>query len=203
MLRAIWDISIFLSIIYQGITLPMRISFEMAVPEWLFYMEVCIDCCFLWDIVMNFNTGVYLHGQLIMNRKMIAIEYIRSWLFVDLISSLPYTWFLAWGKGIPLRQVEADNTNEGSLGALANTPQLLRLLKIAKLLKMLKILRVVKLKRILQKLDELIVTDQMDLMVTFLNLTVKIIVIAHYMGCFFYYIGIGEMRSLRRGWLYE
>ena len=86
---------------------------------------------------------------------------------------------------------------------MANAPQLLRLLKIAKLLKMLKILRVVKLKRILQKFDDMIVTDQMNLLVTFFNLTVKIIVVAHYMGCFFFYIGMDEMRNLKRGWLYQ
>ena len=82
--------------------MPMRISFEMETPEWLFYMEVCIDIMFLLDIVLNFNTGFYLKGQLIMQRKMIAIDYISTWLFIDLISSLPYTWFLAWAQGVSI-----------------------------------------------------------------------------------------------------
>ena len=41
----------------------------------------------------------------------------------------------------------------------------------------------------------------MDLMVTFLNITLKIIVIAHYMGCFFFYIGMEEYREMDTGWL--
>lgn len=66
---------------------------------------------------------------------------------------------------------------------------------------MLKLLRVVKIKRILMKFEEYIVTDSMDLMVTFLNITVKIIVVAHYMGCFVFYIGMEELRSINKGWL--
>ena len=68
---------------------------------------------------------------------------------------------------------------------------------------MLKLLRVVKIKRILLKFEENIVTDSMDLMVTFLNITVKIIVIAHYMGCFFYFFGMEELRDSNSGWLVE
>ena len=43
----------------------------------------------------------------------------------------------------------------------------------------------------------------MNLMVTFLNLTIKIIVIAHYMGCFFFYIGMDELRDSNSGWIID
>jgi hypothetical protein len=68
---------------------------------------------------------------------------------------------------------------------------------------MLKLLRVVKIKRILMKLEEHIVTDSMDLMVTFFNITMKIIIIAHYMGCFFFYFGMDDLRTNNRGWLID
>lgn len=42
--------------------MPMRISFEMETPEWLFFLEVAIDVMFLLDIVFNFNTGFYFRG---------------------------------------------------------------------------------------------------------------------------------------------
>ncbi len=60
---------------------------------------------------------------------------------------------------------------------------------------MLKLLRVMKLKMLMNKFDEYIVSDSMELMVTFSNLTIKILVIAHYMSCIFYYIGISELRE--------
>jgi hypothetical protein len=40
----------------------MRISFENPTPDWLFYLEICIDMMFLMDIVLNFNTGFYDKG---------------------------------------------------------------------------------------------------------------------------------------------
>lgn len=66
---------------------------------------------------------------------------------------------------------------------------------------MLKLLRVVKIKKLLIKFEEYIVTDSMDLMVTFLNITIKILVVAHYMGCLVFYIGMDGERSMQKGWL--
>lgn len=60
-----------------------------------------------------------------------------------------------------------------------------------------------KLKKLMNKFDEYIVSDSMDLMVTFMNLTIKILVIAHYMSCIFYYIGISELRANQRGWVFN
>ena len=188
----------FICIIYQSITLPMRISFELPSTDFIFYLEVVIDVMFLVDIVLNFNTGFVNKGQVVLKRKLITQDYLRKWFLVDLSSSMPYTWILAWSEGIGIREIEAD---DNLAGAISNTPQLLRLLKIAKLLKMLKLLRVVKIKRILMKFEEYIVTDSMDLVVTFLNITVKIIVIAHYMGCFFFYFGMEELRESNTGWI--
>lgn len=70
-------------------------------------------------------------------------------------------------------------------------------------MKMLKLLRVMKLKKLMNKFDEYIVSDSMDLMVTFMNLTIKILVIAHYMSCIFYYVGISELRANQRGWVFN
>jgi len=68
---------------------------------------------------------------------------------------------------------------------------------------MLKLLRVMKLKRIFNKFEEYIITDSMDLMVTFFTITMKIIVIAHYMGCIFFYIGAENLSLHYKGWLIE
>lgn len=53
----------------------------------------------------------------------------------------------------------------------------------------------------MNKFDEWIVSDSMDLLVTFSNLTIKILVIAHYMSCIFFYVGITELRENQRGWV--
>ena len=43
----------------------------------------------------------------------------------------------------------------------------------------------------------------MDLLVTFFNITVKIIIVAHYMGCWMYYTGMEELRYSRKGWVLD
>ena len=85
-----------LSLIYQSITLPMRIAFEYEGSEFLFYLELCIDSGFILDMFLNFNTGVVIKGKVVMNRFAIAGDYLKSWFFIDLLSSTPYTWILAW-----------------------------------------------------------------------------------------------------------
>ena len=69
-IRVTWDLAMFFCIIYQAIVLPMNISFEMAFNEPIFYLEMVIDCMFMFDIIMNFNTGYfYLGNRLVMIRK--------------------------------------------------------------------------------------------------------------------------------------
>lgn len=195
--RAIWDLSLFAAIVYQSITLPMRISFEMVTDTFTFYLETMIDSLFILDVMINFNTGFYEANTLITSRFEIAKDYLKFWFWIDLVSSIPYTWIFAWSQGISLRMIESDSALEelGLSANMTNAPQLLKLLKIAKLMKMLKLLRVMKLKKIMNKFDEYIVTDSMDLMVTFINLTIYVLVIAHYMSCIFYYVGIEELRT--------
>ena len=71
------------------------------------------------------------------------------------------------------------------------------------MLKMLKLLRVMKMKKIMGKFDEYIVTDGVNLMITFMQLTVGILVICHYIACSFFYFGFDEYRTdpTVYGWL--
>ena len=182
----------------------MRISFEMVTDTFTFDLETMIDSLFILDVVINFNTGFYEANTLNTSRFEIAKDYLKFWFWIDMVSSIPYTWIFAWSQGISLRMIESDSALEelGLSANMTNAPQLLKLLKIAKLMKMLKLLRVMKLKKIMNKFDEYIVTDSMDLMVTFINLTIYVLVIAHYMSCIFYYVGIEELRTSQRGWVF-
>ena len=109
-IRACWDIVLFVMIVYQSIFLPMRISFEMPTTDFSFNLEFLIDLFFIMDIPFNFNTGYYNEkGHLIMRRDMIFKDYTSCWFWVDLISSLPYTWILAWSQNISIRAIEADD----------------------------------------------------------------------------------------------
>lgn len=57
------------------------------------FIETFIDIWFLLEILLNFLTGYYEKGHLVMQKKKIAINYIKTWFFLDLISSIPFSFF--------------------------------------------------------------------------------------------------------------
>ncbi len=83
----------------------------MAFNEFIFYLEIVIDCMFMFDIVLNFNTGFYIGPKLFMRRKIIAKEYFFPWLLLDIVSSIPYTWILAAVEGMSIREIESDDAS--------------------------------------------------------------------------------------------
>ena len=87
--------------------------------------EDYINYIFMLDIVVNFCTA-YLddQGNLITSRKMIFMNYIKTYFVIDLLSSLPFKWFLRSGN---------------------NANVLLRILKLPRLIRMAKLNKVSKL----------------------------------------------------------
>ena len=47
-----------------------------------------------------------------MDRQSITIEYLNLWFWIDLVSSTPYTWFLAWSEGITLLDMYSSDDNK-------------------------------------------------------------------------------------------
>jgi len=44
---------------------------------------------------MTFNTGFYKKGYLVMKRKEIIKNYLKTWFFLDLLASFPYSWVMS------------------------------------------------------------------------------------------------------------
>ena len=45
-----------------------------------------------------------------MKRTLIAKQYLQLWFWLDLLSSIPFTWILAWSQGMKLRDIENDDS---------------------------------------------------------------------------------------------
>ena len=73
--KGIWDLLCLMFIIYQSILIPFRLCFEVDAAGGLFYFEMIIDITFMMDIIINFNTGFYRTGYLVMKRKDIIKYY--------------------------------------------------------------------------------------------------------------------------------
>ena len=53
-----------------------------------------VDLCFMADVALSFTTGFYDEANvLVRSHKAIARRYARSWLVVDVLSSVPLDLF--------------------------------------------------------------------------------------------------------------
>lgn len=86
-LKMLWDLLCLFLVIYEMITIPLLISFEYEVSS---TFSIISTTLFSIDILLNFNTGVYLEGKLNMERKEILKDYISFWFWIDFISTFPY-----------------------------------------------------------------------------------------------------------------
>ena len=85
-----WDLWIGILLIYTGIFVPLRVAFYDHVGEAFLIFECLVDACFITDIVLTFFTAFQKHSHLEVRHNKIALNYFKSWFFVDLLSSLPF-----------------------------------------------------------------------------------------------------------------
>ena len=90
--KGAWDLLCLFFIIYQSIIIPFRLCFEVDAAGGLYYFETIIDVSFMIDILVTFNTGFYKKGYLVMKRKEIIKNYLKTWFVLDLLASFPYSW---------------------------------------------------------------------------------------------------------------
>lgn len=67
---------------------PVRVGFDLD-PRWP-DLENFFTACFILDILLNFNTSFKIKGEIIMNRREIAYEYAKRWLWIDIVASFPF-----------------------------------------------------------------------------------------------------------------
>lgn len=74
--------------------IPFIFAFDIdaSTVEGLKAFEVFLDCWFLVEIFVNFFTGYFEKGIVIMDRKKIFINYLKTWFIVDMISSIPFSF---------------------------------------------------------------------------------------------------------------
>ncbi len=112
--------------------IPLSLSFTevQESPELdLYSWGVTGFFCFI--LIQSFSIAVYIKGQLVYDRMVIAKQYFKSYFFIDLIATIPFDSFI--------------NTNSGSSGSTS----LLRIFRFFRILRTLKLLQGQKLKNLM------------------------------------------------------
>jgi len=101
--RVQWDILLLFLIFLVLLLTPFELTFlnddistkDAAIRnkkrQGLFYINRFIDFCFVIDIILAFNTAYWKFERgWITKRSKIAMHYIKTWFFYDLIAVIPY-----------------------------------------------------------------------------------------------------------------
>lgn len=195
--RLAWDVCAGILIIYQAITVPYFLCFNMYISGYLAIFEFIITFFYFIDIrkayaVVVFNTGYYSRGALVLNRWAIAKNYIKFWFWFDFIATFPYTWVTDGPLSI---EQESSNSN------IYKAPQLIRLIRFIRFMRCLRLLQIAKLKQILIRLEDYIASNTLASLFMFFKMLFAIFFIAHWIACLWFWIGDVERDTNAVTWV--
>lgn len=126
------------------VIIPVGITFftEQTTTPWIIF-NVASDTVFLLDLIMNFRTGTVNEdsSEIILDPKVIKMNYLKSWFVVDFISSIPVDYiFLIVEKGMD--------------SEVYKTARALRIVRFTKILSLLRLLRLSRLIRYIHQWEE-------------------------------------------------
>ncbi len=123
--RILWDTHLTVLLVYIAIVVPYYIGFggTQSRNSFLKTFETYIDVAFIIDIVLSFLTG-YTNdeGQIVKNHYLIARRYIATYLWIDIVSAIP--WEFVGG-------MNSEITNIFKLTKISKAARSLQMLKMA------------------------------------------------------------------------
>ncbi|XP_011193001.1 uncharacterized protein LOC105218854 isoform X5 [Zeugodacus cucurbitae] len=174
--RFYWDLCMLLLLVANLIILPVAISFfnDDLSTRWIAF-NCLSDTIFLIDIVVNFRTGIMQQDnaeQVILDPKLIAKHYLKTWFFLDLISSIPLDYiFLIFNQDF------SDSFQ------ILHAGRALRILRLAKLLSLVRLLRLSRLVRYVSQWEEVYFLNMASVFMRIFNLICMMLLIGHWSGC--------------------
>lgn len=174
--KAVWNALMIFLTLYTATVLPYQLSFIVYSENWL-YLDGTIDSFFLLDILITFNSAYAdVTGKIVTSRKTIVKKYIKSWFFIDLISSIP---------------LEFLYTSSPESSTKISYNRFIRIIRVSRLYKMLRLLRILKTLQLFR--GNYLETFFLWAKLSFNYARMFIFIIAfiisvHVSGCFWYYI---------------
>ena len=110
--------------------LPIKFSFyeDGMFPVWD-YIDTGVDCVFYLDFILTFFTAYWDGERLVVSLKSIAVNYLKFWFWMDILSIFPFEYILDSGG------------NKLVLVRISRLPRLYRLVRIIRVFRTIKITR--------------------------------------------------------------
>ena len=166
-----WDVLMILLLLYTAIVTPFEVAYiAESVPELLIFLNRLVDLCFFTDIIINFMLAYEMEdeGLWIVDHKLIAKRYVKSWFLIDLVSTVPFDVIANSG---------ASNDPDAS-EALQN----LKVLRVIRLFRLIKLARVLRASRIFKRWETKIAMSYA--MQSLIKFVIVVVVTTHWLACF-------------------
>lgn len=168
--RAAWDVWVLVLIVVDSIAVPLDIGFDIQTANWWFWTSTFF---FLSDIFMTLFTGFYVEGILVMQWKYIVRHYLRTWMAIDVCSTVPWEFVMT--------------------GSTSQTEtRMMKVLKIGKLMRVLRLLRIMKLKELFNRLEDLFESYVVMVGLSLAKVLVVFALLCHWTACIWGFLGNPE-----------
>mmetsp|Transcript_100665 Transcript_100665/g.184880 ORF Transcript_100665/g.184880 Transcript_100665/m.184880 type:complete len:722 (-) Transcript_100665:122-2287(-) len=171
-------------IMYDVFMIPID-SFRL--PETMFSigMTWCSTCYWSSDFILQFFLGYENElGQVEVRPSAVAWNYLRTWFWMD-AAIVTFDWLSLFVFNV---------------GGASRSSRITRALKA---LRFVRTLRVVKLLSLVGRILDRVMTEYVRILAKVLLLLVLVFTVAHYLGCYWYFIGVQNWSDAPITWLTE
>ncbi|MGH0130023.1 UNVERIFIED_CONTAM: hypothetical protein FKN15_041013, partial [Acipenser sinensis] len=167
------------------IAIPMELAFlegEHTEGFNMMIFNLCSDTLFLLDIAINFRMGVITEDSevVLLDPKLIACHYLKSWFVLDLISAFPVDYVI-----LIVKELEEDQNT-----TTYTASKLVRIVLFARIFSLIRLLRVSRLVRFFSEWEQ-VANSNMEavrLFIRIICLFAMILLLCHWNGCIQYFI---------------
>mmetsp|Transcript_57274 Transcript_57274/g.133948 ORF Transcript_57274/g.133948 Transcript_57274/m.133948 type:complete len:1188 (+) Transcript_57274:58-3621(+) len=188
-IRLIWDILGGCLLLLDATFLPISLAWDLdmrtpGAAGLLLSISFWTSFAF-WstDILVNFNTAVYIQGRLEILRKLIALHYLKTWLLFDV--------------GLVTLDIISLGESYGHMGDLST----FRSLRVIRGLRLLRLLKAGRLRDLLQEWVASTGRQSILFYGAILNTAVLIIMVCHFLTCMWFGIGRSSDEAGTESWL--
>jgi len=137
MLLLAWGMLSLIFILIECAMLPLSLCYNFDLPSDFHMLSTAF---FTADIIVSFNTGYFKGCLIVMRRRWVMWHYARTWLFLDVVCTVPWEAILS---------AFAD-PEDGQLGQTSGAT-LFRIAKLGKLMRMARLIRLLKVNSLIMR----------------------------------------------------
>jgi hypothetical protein len=179
----VWVAVGILLICYDVCATPFLLAFDFRPSGALLVVESFVTLYFILDLCLNFFVGYFdtKLQDMILNRWLIAKQYLKTYFVVDLIASFPYDWMSI----LVCRYDNCDEANDGELSIWSSG----KLFKTFRIFRYLRILRVFRIMSLRNKFDQLmLVYSAYSSYIYVCWYSILLLCFGHLLSCGWYYV---------------